>query len=262
MDWKQLIFTIFIGYAALTILVSLIAPNMMYAPPKSTYKPTQNTLVLSTADGVKIAANHYPNPSAHYTILYCNGNAADLGVIKPLMAYFNTKGFAVFAYDYHGYGLSGGVPSESATYLDAEAAYDYLHNTLKIPADRIIVYGKSLGAGVALQLALSRNVAGLVMESPFLSAYRTYTQFPLIFFDKYRNAKKITKLSCPLLVIHGKKDRVIPFWQGKKLYQMATVPKTKLWVETAGHNNVMSVAQNEYWHAWKQLITLIEQQGR
>ena len=258
MNWKQMILFILVGYGALTILAYLIAPSMTYATPRPSYQRNHDTIFLTTADGVKIAANYYPNPAARYTILYCHGNATDIGLIKPIMRYFNAHGFAIFNFDYHGYGLSGGTPSEAATYLDAEAAYDYLVNHLKVAPERIIVYGKSLGAGVALQLSLNRKVAAVVMESPFLSAYRTYTQIPVIPFDKYRNLEKIKKLSSPLLLIHGTRDYILPFWQGKKLYETATVPKVSLWVENAGHNDVMVISQAEYWNAWERLIKIID----
>lgn len=261
MNWKLMLVYFFIGYAALTVLIDLVAPSIMYRPPRPSYEANQGTIVLITADSVKIAANYYPNDAAQYTILYCNGNMADLGLVKPLMEYFRDQGFSIFVFDYHGYGLSGGIPSEKTTYLDAQAAYDYLVNTLKVPPKRIIVYGKSLGAGVALQLSITHPVAGLVIESPFVSAYRTYTQVRLFLNDKYRNLAKIKQLTSPLLVIHGRSDAVIPFWQGKKLYEQASVPKVNLWVLDAGHNNVMNVAQNAYWQAWKRLITLIEANG-
>jgi len=256
---EQVAVLLLVGYAVLTLFTAFIAPSIMFAPPTASYLQNNDTIFLKTSDGVKIAANYYPNPQARFTILYCNGNMSDLGLIKQLMKRFNAEGYAIFAFDYHGYGISDGTPSESTTYLDANAAYDYLINNLHISPDRIIVYGKSLGAGVALQLAINRKVAGLVMESPFVSAYRVYTQYPLIPFDKYRNLAKINQLSSPLLVIHGEQDSVIPFWQGKKLYEKASVPKVKFWVANADHNNVIGVARNGYWDAWQRLIKLIEQ---
>lgn len=117
-----------------------------------------------------------------------------------------------------------------------------------------------MGAGVALQLAINRKSAGVVLDSPFLSAYRTYTQYPLLLFDKYRNLAKINQLKCPLLVVHGRRDNIIAFWQGKKLYEAATVPKVGLWVAGADHNNLIVIAKDKYWHAWQNLIKLIEKQ--
>lgn len=257
MNWKYKIAFVFIGYLALTALINLNAASFMYIPPPSSYHSSENVIHLRAADGAKIAANYYPNDKAEYTILYCHGNATDIGLIKRMMEYFQQHGFAVFALDYHGYGLSDGRPSEYATYLDVEAAYDYLVNNLHKKPTQIIVYGKSLGAAVAMHLAIHRHVAGLVMESPFLSAYRTYTQIPIFLLDKYRNDSKIDQLSVPLFVIHGVKDRVIPFWQGKKLYEHARVPKQKLWVSGAGHNNVIILANQKYWDAWQDFLSLI-----
>jgi len=259
MNVKYLLESLLITYMVMTFVIYLIAPTMIFIPPRASYQRSPNTLLIHTADNRNIAANYYPNKNAQYTILYCHGNGTDLGLIKPLMEYFQENGFSVFAFDYHGYGQSEGKPSESATYLDAEAAYDYLVSQLKVSPKQIIVFGKSLGAAVALQLALNRKVAALVMEAPFLSAYRTVTQIPLFPFDRYNNYAKIVDLRVPLLLIHGTADKTIPFWQGKKLYEAATAPKIKLWVENADHNNVMAVSQSQYWQAIQSLIKLIEE---
>lgn len=255
---KTLIQFILVGYMGLSLFAYLIAPGMIFIPPKPSYERSPSTIMIRTENNILIAANYYPNPKAQYTILYCHGNAADLGLISPLLQYFQANGFSVFSFDYQGYGQSGGRPSESGTYRDAEAAYDYLVKDLHVAPEKIIVSGKSLGAAVALQLALNKKVAGLVMESPFLSAYRVMTQIPLFPFDRYTNLSKIKDLKVPLLVIHGTADNTIPFWQGKKLYDVAKVPKAKLWVEGANHNNVLVVSQNQYWLAMQNLIELIE----
>jgi hypothetical protein len=247
-----------LAYLGLTLMAYLIAPSMTFLPPRGSKYRSANTIMIPTADNTKIAAQYYPNKNARYTLLYCHGNGTDLGFIQPLMQYYQQNAYAVFAFDYHGYGQSEGKPSESATYLDAEAAYDYLVTQLKISPDRIIVVGKSLGAAVALQLALNRKVAGLVLEAPFLSSYRTITQIPLFPFDRYNNLSKIEKLKTPLLIVHGTADKTIPFWQGKKLYEIATAPKLKLWVDTADHNNLIALSQKQYWQALQQLINLIE----
>jgi abhydrolase domain-containing protein 17 len=105
-----------------------------------------------------------------------------------------------------------------------------------------------LGAALAIDLALHKPVAGLIIENPFMTAFRTVTQIPLLVFDKFDNLSKIKKVKCPLLVIHAKKDHVIPFWHGRRLYHEANAPKDFFWVEGAGHNDVVSTAGDAYWH--------------
>ena len=116
-----------------------------------------------------------------------------------------------------------------------------------------------MGAAVAIDLAARKPVAALIIESPFLAAFRTLTQVPLLLFDKFNNLAKIKKVKCPVLIIHGKKDSVIPFWQGEKLYREANPPKDYFWIEGAGHNDIMFVDEKAYWHAINKFIAGIQQ---
>ena len=155
-------------------------------------------------------------------------------------------GFSVFAFDYHGYGTSGGKPTEQNSYEDIAAAYDHLTQVLKIPPERIIAHGRSLGGAVAIDLAAKRPVGGLVVESSFVSAFRVVTGYRVFPFDKFRNLEKIRQVRCPLLIIHGREDEVIPFWHGERLFAQANEPKMSFWVEGAGHNNLKVAAGAEY----------------
>ena len=129
---------------------------------------------------------------------------------------------------------------------DVEAAYDYLTHELRTPPEKIILYGRSLGSGVTVHLAAHRPAAGLVLESPFVSVFRVITHYALFPFDKLPNLRDIRKINCPVLVMHGTLDRVIPFWHGKAVYAAATTPKSCLWVEGAGHNNLVEIAGPRY----------------
>ena len=114
-------------------------------------------------------------------------------------------GFSVFAYDYHGYGTSGGKATEQNAYEDIDAAYNYLTQVLKVPPDRIIAHGRSLGGAVAIDLASRKPLGGLVVESSFVSAFRVVTGYRIFPFDKFRNADKIRQVRCPVLIIHGRR---------------------------------------------------------
>jgi fermentation-respiration switch protein FrsA (DUF1100 family) len=160
---------------------------------------------------------------------------------------FNKHGFAVFSYDYHGYGTSQGSPTESNSYRDADAAYAYLTDTLKIPPQNIIPFGHSLGAALSLYLAINHPVAGIIMEAPFITAFRVVTRIPLLPFDKFDNLSRIKNLKYPLLIIHGAQDEIVPVSQGKKLYNEAQVPKQFFLVPNANHNDILWQAKNDYW---------------
>jgi len=159
-------------------------------------------------------------------------------------------GFSVFAYDYRGYGTSDGRASARNSYEDIEAAYGYLVERLGVPANRIIVMGRSIGGGPAIELATKNDVAGLICESCFVSAFRVLTRVPILPFDKFTNLNKIKKINCPVLIIHGQSDRIVPVWHGRKLFEAANEPKLCLWVDGAGHNDdVAVIAGEDYWQA-------------
>ncbi len=243
---KRLVRSVAFLYAFFFV-VAVFFPNcMIFQPPASSYAESKDILKLPTNDGETIAAAYLLAPTGGYTFFYTHGNAEDIGHSAPLREAFRELGFGVFAYDYRGYGLSTGTPSEDNAYADCELAFDYLTNTLHVPADKVIVYGRSLGAAMAIDVASKNDVAGLVVESAFVSAFRVLTRVPIFPFDKFRNMEKIRKVRCPVLVIHGDKDSVISLWQGKKLYVLANQPKWSYWVEGAGHNNLVYVAGDMY----------------
>jgi abhydrolase domain-containing protein 17 len=157
----------------------------------------------------------------------------------------------VLAYDYPGYGASTGAPSEAGAYAAADAAYDYATRTLGIPPERIIIHGRSLGGGVAVDLASRRPSAGLVLESTFLSASRVGFGFRPFVFERFNSVAKVSRIRCPTLVIHGQADPVIAFAHGRALFAALRVPKDSLWVPRAGHNDLALVAGDRYWTALK-----------
>lgn len=193
--------------------------------------------------GGTITALYLSNPSARYTLLYSHGNGEDLGDDLPMLIEYRNAGFSVLAYDYNGYGLSEGKPSEANVYADAEAAFDYLAGVLAVPPARIISFGHSLGAAAAIHLASVRPVAGLVAQAPFLSAFRAVTQVPLVPWDKFNNAAVIGNVHCPVLIIHGMRDEVIPYRQGRRIFLLANEPKQNLWIAHGHHNDLMIVAR-------------------
>ncbi len=226
-------------------------------PPPATYRAGDGTLLLSTPGGQRIAARYLENPAATYTILHSHGNAEDLSLIRSMLQQLRDSGFAVFAYDYRGYGLSEGRPSERASYEDIDTAYEYLTREARVPPDRIIAYGRSVGSGPAVELASQRPVGGLVLESAFVTAFRVLTRVPLLPFDKFRNIDKIQRVRCPVLVMHGMADAIVPFSHGLALFRAAPEPKRFLWVEDAGHNDFLLVAGPRQTRALREFAELL-----
>jgi len=259
---KRILLYLLVGYALLVIYSQLIANFMIFQPPVATYsddldKASLKLIKLPIPSGATLTAFYLPNPTAKYTILYSHGNAIDLGGLLPMLLKLHSQGFAVFAYDYPSYGTSTGTPNEKTTYESIIAAYNYLTNTLHIPGKQIIGYGNSLGAASTIELAQREPFAGLILISPFVSAFRVITQWPILLFDRYKNNKKIKNIHVPILVMHGTADRIVPFWHGKKIYELANPPKDYLWVEGAGHNNIEYVAGDKFWQAIKKFVNTL-----
>jgi fermentation-respiration switch protein FrsA (DUF1100 family) len=233
-------------YFALAIYAWLLSDHQIFLPHSSSYKDSPEILKLKSSRGNLISALYLPNPSATFTLLVSHGNAEDLGDDRDWLAGLRDAGFNVFSYDYQGYGTSQGKPTEQGAYDDENAAYDYLTGELNISPARIIILGRSVGSGPAVRLAANRPAAGLVLQSAFVSAFRVVTRIPLLPFDRFPNARDIGKVHCPILIIHGTRDEVIPPWHGHKLFDLANQPKHFVAVEGAGHNDLDYVAGVRY----------------
>jgi fermentation-respiration switch protein FrsA (DUF1100 family) len=252
---------VIIVYLGVLILAWAFAETLIFQPPPASYRDSDRIIKLTSNDGARIAAVHLPNPASRYTILFIHGNAEDLGHLLPFLEQLHGLGFSVLAYDYRGYGTSSGKPSEESAYRDADAAYEFLLSS-GVPADRIIAHGRSLGGAVAIDLASRRPVAGLIVESSFVTAYRVMTGIPLFPFDRFRSVAKIGRVRRPVLVIHGTRDEVISFGHGRRLHAAANDPKRSVWIEGAGHNDLFDVAGRRYGQALRELAALIDKEGR
>jgi len=245
-------------------LLAVFSDRLIFHPQSSTYRDAdlaqQGAQVFKLRSGDKtITAAYLPNAQARYTLLFSHGNAEDLGDDLPLLKAFRSAGYGVFAYDYRGYGTSEGTASEKAVYQDVTAAYDYLTRTLSVPPERVISFGRSLGSAAAIELAATRPVAGLIVEAPFLSAFRVITRVQLLPWDKFENARKMRHIRQPVLVIHGRNDGIVPFWHGQRIYDLASQPKRSLWIDRAGHNDVLFVAQQQYFDALRDFGPWLDQ---
>ncbi len=193
-----------------------------------------------TSDQRRLNGWFVPANGNKKVLLFFHGNAGNISHRLDSITTFNKLGLGIFIIDYRGYGLSLGRPTEKGIYLDAQAAYDYLLSKKNIKAGSIIVYGESLGAQAAVDLASKNKVAALILEEAFPSAKdmsaAIYPFLPTIFLSiKFDSIGKIRKISCPKLIIHSRNDEIVPFRLGKKLYEAAAEPKEFLELR-GGHN--------------------------
>ena len=242
----RILLSLVLVYAGVAAWAWFYSDRMIFLPPPPGYRDTPEVLKVPTKDGEYIAAIYLANPDSTYTLLLSHGNGEDLGSVLPLLPGLSKLGFSIFAYDYRGYGLSEGSPSERHVYTDIDGAYDYLTGKLAVAPDTIVAYGRSLGAGASVDLAARRPVGGVILESPFLTAFRVMTTVPLCPFDKFRNVDKIGRMRCPLLILHGEADEIVPFWHGRELFDRASGPKTFVAIPGAHHNDLMWVAGARY----------------
>ena len=186
------------------------------------------------------------------TLLWCHGNAGNISHrLENLRALFH-HGISVLIFDYRGYGQSTGVPSEAGLYEDAMAGYDYLIHQRRISPERLIIFGRSLGSGVAGEVAVQRSAAGLIVEGSFPSiqamADHHYLGLPTrwILDVDFNLAEKVRLLDIPLLVIHGEQDSIVPLALGKHVFEAANEPKQWYMVPRAEHNDVPFVGGEPY----------------
>ncbi|MDQ8155763.1 MAG: alpha/beta hydrolase [Gemmatimonadota bacterium] len=201
-----------------------------------------NRVALVSSDGAKIAGLAIPvADTAAQWLLYLHGNAGNVtsSVLPQFYARWHALGVNVLAIDYRGFGESEDrLPSEEGTYADARAAYDWLRTVRGVPAERIIIYGHSLGSGVATELALHADAAGLIIEGAFTSVpdvgALAYPWYPvrLIASQRFANIDKIGRVAMPKLIMHASDDRIVPYAHGQQLYAAARAPKA--WAELSG----------------------------
>ena len=193
-----------------------------------------------TSDNKRLNGWFIANNKAEFTVVFCHGNAGNIGHRLEKISMLYNLGLNVFIFDYRGYGKSEGAPSEAGLYKDANAAYDYLMRELKIGKDNIILYGESIGGAVAVDLAQKVNPRALITEETFTSikdmARIAYPFIPpFVFSSRFDAASKIKNVICPKLIIHSVDDEIVPFHLGEKLFEEA--PPLKTFLKIRGTHN-------------------------
>lgn len=249
----QFLFALGLLYAGLCVFAFFFAERLMFPAPAASYTlKTPGLLSIPTPNNPipDLPARYLSPPGNAFTLLYSHGNGEDLGHIAPRLEGLDAHGWDVFAYDYPGYGATGGKATEANTYAAADAAFDYLTQTLGVPPERIVLYGRSLGGGPSFYLAEKHpNVAGLITESTFTSTYRVVTRAKLLPFDAFDNLARIKHINVPVLLLHGTADRIVPFSHGKQLLDVAPKGTRHAWFPGGDHNNLVEDYSDTYWQA-------------
>lgn len=218
-------------------------------------------LTLRSGDALLDAEWRAGRPGAP-VILYSHGNSETLSFAMPLIAEYARRGYGIMAYDYAGYGGSTGKAGEKQACMDIDAAYRYLTGSAGVKPDRIVLLGFSIGCGPSCYAAEKYPVRAVVLCAPFASAFQVVLPFPLP-GDHFPNARRLSRVKTPLLLFHGKKDRIIPFRNGRKVYEMsAGTPKRFVPVEGAGHNNIIDTLGEAYWQILGEFTGLPASPGR
>jgi hypothetical protein len=208
-------------------------------------------VTVNTADGISLHGWYVYAPNPRGTVLFLHGNAGNISHRLDSIAIFHELGLDTFIIDYRGYGQSEGKPGEEGTYRDAEAAWEHLVTERGEDPARIVVFGRSIGGGVAAWLATRHKAAALVVESSFTSAVEMaahlYPFMPVRLISRlqYPVADYVARAECPVLIVHSRDDEIIPFAMGQALYEAAPAPKA--FIELAGdHNNGFLLSRDRY----------------
>jgi fermentation-respiration switch protein FrsA (DUF1100 family) len=261
-----------IAYAGIVGYLMLNQKAMIYHPegrqvavPAAEFSLHEQRVSYPSTDGVKLTAWIVPAKETGDVngmwMLICHGNLGNIGFAQrpEFYAYMRDNGLNLFAFDYRGYGDSSGSPDELGLYADAQASYDYLTKTLHIAPDHIIIFGHSLGSGVAIELAAKVPAAGLVIEGAYTSvvqrAQEIYPLLPitLVASQRFPSIDRIAAIKTPKLFLHSPEDSIIPYAHGQRLYAAANTPKRLVDVK-GGHENAFRVDKAKYYGAIAQLM--------
>jgi uncharacterized protein len=256
-----------IAYLLVLSYLFLFQRQLMYFPDRS--RPQLGLLaqlgarevLLTTADGLSLLSWYLPPREGRPVIAYFHGNGGNIGDRAERMQRFGREGYGVLLVEYRGYGGNPGAPSETGLVDDARAAGDFLQRE-GIAAGRLVLYGESLGSGVAVHLAATRQIAGLILESPFTSigalAQYHYPFVPaaLLIWDRFDSLSRIGQVQAPILILHGGRDRIVPDRFSRALLAAAPEPKESWFAADAGHEDLAGFG------ALDQVVLFIERRLR
>ena len=249
-------------YLICLAILTLFQRKFIYFPYKldkefefPRYASQLEEVFITCENGNIINGLYAPGKDTFPTVLIFHGNAGNITHRDIILQGFNRLGYAVLLIDYQGYGKSEGTPSEKNLYLDGKASLKWLSKEKKVNPEEIVLFGKSLGSGVAVELATQNSFKALILESPFTSiasvarSHFPYKFFPvsLVLIDKFDNAAKIHRVDSPLLITHGTEDTIVDKKEGEKLFKQANMPKELYLIEGGDHNNIQYYNAQTYW---------------
>jgi fermentation-respiration switch protein FrsA (DUF1100 family) len=236
-----LIYGAFAGFMYFTQRKLMYFPETLRTLPETTGLPQAEEMILSTSDGEKLIAWHIAPAEGRPVVVYYHGNGGSLRLRAERFRVLTSGGIGLLALSYRGYGGSTGSPSETGLLLDGVAAHTFAAQ--RYGADRVVLWGESLGCAVAVAVAAEKPVARVILESPFTSAAdiaaSIYWFLPvrLLIKDPFPSDQRVGKITASVLVIHGEKDRVVPIRFGESLYDLIKAPKKFLRLRDADHND-------------------------
>jgi len=233
-------------YFFIIIFTYFFQRNLLYHPTENNYFGDQlsvpiKRIKVKTSDNIELMAwHHKKNNNDFKTILFLHGNAGSLENRIHKINHFHNMNVNFLIIAWRGFSGNKGKPTEKGLYEDAKSAIRWLNNN-NIENQNIIIYGESLGTAIAVEIAQNKNFAGVILESPFTSMIdagkNVYPYIPvgLLLKDKYESDKKIKNINSPILIMHGKVDNIVPFYMGKKMYELANQPKYSYFSEYDDH---------------------------
>jgi pimeloyl-ACP methyl ester carboxylesterase len=249
------------AYLLVCLLAFLFQRHLIYFPFRWTEEqasranPGYETLWLAGKDGVRLHAWMHRNEGSPWTVVITHGNAGNLMYHEPVLALCRSLGLQAILFDYRGYGLSTGRPTQEGLLRDAEAVVDYVEGSLGVPREHVVYFGQSLGSGVAALLAERRPPGRLILESAFPTlaevAFHHYPFLPVRFLllDPYDARRAFRRIACPVLFLHPAEDEIIPLALGRALFDQAREPKLFVPIPGAHHNDAYEVALGEHLRA-------------
>ena len=223
----------------------LYFPDTTYAAPRDLNLAGVEEVVVKTRDTQRLLAWYAPAPEGRPTILYFHGNAGSLVGRVGRLQFWREQGYGVLMTTYRGYSGSSGFPAETPIKMDALYFYHWLQ-ARGVAENRIVIYGESLGTGVAVSTALNHHPAAVILEAPYSSiadvAAARFWPFPVRPFvkDAYDSERLIGGVTAPVLMVHGEKDRVVPIRFARKLFEAASPSREAAWLRNADHHNLYS----------------------
>lgn len=248
-----------VAYGALVAVMWLLQDRFIFFPqagrdaastPAAQGVPYDD-VVIATSDGQQLHAWWIPAERARGAVLLLHGNAGNISQRIDYAVMFRRLGYSTLLVDYRGYGRSTGRPTEPGTYLDAAAAWNWLTKDRQLPERDIVLFGESLGGGVASWLAARHHVRALILASTFTSAVdlgsELYPFLPvrLVSRNRYETLPRLRDVRAPVLVIHSPDDDIIPFAHGQRLFDAAREPKAMLKI-AGGHNQGFVFVRDEW----------------